>query len=91
MYSGYVVMPETENKKQVHYVATLAQANYTTAPLIIWFNGGPGCSSMMGLMQEHGPYIIPEGKNEFAWNPWAWNREANVFYIESPAGSGFSI
>jgi len=63
MFSGYVSLPETE--KQIHYIATLAQANWTTAPVIFWFNGGPGCSSMLGLMQEHGPYIIPEGKKDF--------------------------
>jgi serine carboxypeptidase-like clade 2 len=46
---------------------------------------------MMGLMQEHGPYIIPEGKQDFVKNPWAWNREANVFYIDAPSTVGFSI
>ena len=89
MYSGYVSIPNT--KKEIHYVATLAQQNWTTAPIIFWYNGGPGCSSMMGLMQEHGPYIIPDGKTKFERNQWAWNREANVFYIDAPSTAGFSI
>ena len=72
-------------------MATLAQTNWTTAPLIFWYNGGPGCSSMVGLMQEHGPYIFKEGKTEFERNPWAWNREANVFYVDAPSTTGFSI
>jgi serine carboxypeptidase-like clade II len=90
LYSGYVGIPNTKGK-EVHYVATLAQQNWETAPLIFWYNGGPGCSSMMGLMLEHGPYVIPEGGNQFVRNQWAWNREANVFYVDAPSTVGFSI
>lgn len=45
----------------------------------------------MGMMMQHGPYTIPEGKDSFEKNPYSWNREANVFYIESPAYVGFSM
>jgi len=59
--------------------------------VLIWFNGGPGCSSLLGFFQEHGPWVIDDNTTEIFENPHSWNTEANVLYIESPAGVGFSI
>ena len=59
-------------------------------PLVIWFNGGPGCSSMLGFMQEHGPYVMEDGGDSFHFNDYTWNKEVNMLYIESPAGVGYS-
>ena len=89
LYSGYVPIGTT--KKQLHYVAALSQNNFKTDPVIIWFNGGPGCSSMLGFMQEHGPYSLDDGATNFTKNDYSWNKEATVIYFESPAGVGFSI
>jgi carboxypeptidase C (cathepsin A) len=75
----------------LHYVAALSQSNYTTDPVIIWFNGGPGCSSMLGFLQEHGPWVMEDNTTVFVKNEYAWNKEATVIYIESPAGVGYSI
>ena len=74
----------------LHYLFVESQADPSTDPLLIWFNGGPGCSSMLGWSQEHGPYVIESGDTTFHKNEWSWNTNANVLYIESPAGVGFS-
>lgn len=89
LYSGYVAIPNT--KKQLHYMAALSKGNKLTDPLIIWFNGGPGCSSMLGFSQENGPYALNDGDTIFRSNDYSWNQKANMFWLESPAGVGFSI
>lgn len=58
--------------------------------MIAWFNGGPGCSSLGGLLSENGPFY-PDAKGNLVENPYGWNTIANVLYIESPAQVGFSI
>jgi carboxypeptidase C (cathepsin A) len=80
MYSG----------KHLHYVLAESQRDAKKDPLVIWFNGGPGCSSLLGFLQEHGPYVMDDWEDNFKKNPWSWNKEASILYIESPAGVGYS-
>ena len=89
MYAGYVQIADT--KKQLHYVTVLSQGEPAKDPVIIWYNGGPGCSSLYGLAAEHGPYVLEDGATNFTKNDYAWNRFANVIYIEAPAGVGYSV
>ncbi|KAI0672035.1 alpha/beta-hydrolase [Trametes maxima] len=68
-----------------------ARHNPEHAPFTIWLNGGPGCSSMIGLFQEHGPcQVNPDGKTTVP-NPFSWNNISNVIYIDQPIGTGFSF
>ncbi|KAF8650965.1 hypothetical protein AX16_005001 [Volvariella volvacea WC 439] len=61
--------------------------------VIMWINGGPGCSSSMGLLMELGPCNIDTqgiSPNGTLWNPHSWNNEANIFFLDQPVGVGFS-
>ena len=61
--------------------------------LVVWLNGGPGCSSMVGMMWEHGPFSLAEGAGgrfRLVRNPFAWNQAAHVLYVEQPLRTGFS-
>ena len=87
-YSGYLPVTET---KALHYVFIESLSNPATDPILIWFNGGPGCSSLLALFQEHGPYVVDDGEYFIKDNPEPWNKRANILYLESPAGVGFSI
>ena len=87
-YSGYLTATDT---KSIHYVFSESQSDPTTDPVIIWFNGGPGCSSMLAFMQENGPLAIDDGETYVKTNPYPWTKRANVLWLESPAGVGWSI
>jgi len=87
VYSGYL---DVDEAKSLHYMFVQSQNSIENDPILIWFNGGPGCSSMLGFTQEHGPYQIKSGNNYWEPNEYAWNKFSNMLYIESPAGVGFS-
>ena len=90
IYSGYLPIPDS-NGKQIHYVFTESQNDPKSDPVVLWLNGGPGCSSMDGLFYENGPYVFPEGSAKLRENEYAWNKLASMLYFEAPAGVGYSI
>ena len=54
------------------------------------FQGGPGCSSLVGLLQENGPFQYQPGTFAPTQNPYSWSNLTNMLYIEQPIGVGFS-
>ncbi|BGO96609.1 Cell death protease [Rhodotorula toruloides] len=58
--------------------------------LVIWLNGGPGCSSFDGALIELGPLRIDESGTPRVVEGTAWNEYANVLFLDQPAGTGFS-
>lgn len=91
-YSGYVTVNE-QNGRALFYWLIEAPLNRgpNLRPLVLWLNGGPGCSSIAyGASEEIGPFRIrPDGKSLFL-NRYAWNNLANILFLDSPAGVGFS-
>lgn len=53
-------------------------------------NGGPGSSSLLGLLEENGPCSVLPDSNSTVLNPWSWNNEVNMLYLEQPVQVGFS-
>ncbi|KAE8687661.1 Serine carboxypeptidase 24 [Hibiscus syriacus] len=52
---------------------------------------GPGCSSVAyGASEEIGPFRINKTGSSLCLNKYSWNTEANILFLESPAGVGFS-
>lgn len=86
MYSGYL---DVSAAKKFHYVYVVAHEDPEHKPLVLWLNGGPGCSSLDGFTNEHGPMTMNKEGN-FVTNEYSWNRAANMLYLESPGDVGFS-
>ncbi|KAJ3335619.1 hypothetical protein HDU91_002100, partial [Kappamyces sp. JEL0680] len=63
-----------------------------TDPLVLWLNGGPGCSSFTGLLMELGPCTVDDGfhSSSTTLNAHSWNSHANVVFLDQPVGTGFS-
>ncbi|KAL2043728.1 hypothetical protein N7G274_003247 [Stereocaulon virgatum] len=98
-YSGYVHLPPGTLSDlgvyQNYSINTFfwffeSRKDPANAPLSIWLNGGPGSSSMIGLLQENGPCVINDDSNSTTLNPWSWNNEVNMLYIDQPVQTGFS-
>ncbi|KAL3506490.1 hypothetical protein ACH5RR_031872 [Cinchona calisaya] len=91
-YSGYVTVDPKVGRALFYYFAE--SENSSSKPLVLWLNGGPGCSSLgAGALAELGPFRVNrDGKtlwhNERAWNKIlgydpCWND--NVFsYLNNP-------
>ncbi|KAK4778320.1 hypothetical protein SAY87_018507 [Trapa incisa] len=91
-YSGYVTVNQQAGRALFYWlIESPASRGPASRPLVLWLNGGPGCSSVAyGLAEEIGPFRIrPDGRTLYL-NPYAWNNLANILFLESPAGVGFS-
>ncbi|KDO31612.1 hypothetical protein SPRG_03532 [Saprolegnia parasitica CBS 223.65] len=86
-YAGHLPLPS--NGQKMFYWLVESENDPANDPLVLWLNGGPGCSSLAGLFTELGPFVV-EGDLSVVRNTYAWNRKANLLFLESPAGVGFS-
>lgn len=58
--------------------------------LVFWTNGGPGCSSLEGFLQENGPISWSYGQAKPTQNEFSWTNLSSVLWVEQPVGTGFS-
>ena len=56
------------------------------APLLVWLEGGPGGSGWEGDLGQVGP-LDAAGRAR----PATWAARANLLFVDSPAGAGFSF
>ncbi|XP_070055923.1 serine carboxypeptidase-like 34 [Nicotiana tomentosiformis] len=89
-YAGYVTVNETHGRALFYWFFE-ATTNPEKKPLLLWLNGGPGCSSIgYGEAEELGPFFTQKNKPELKFNNFSWNKAANLLFLESPVGVGFS-
>ncbi|KAL3028389.1 hypothetical protein AAZX31_03G109400 [Glycine max] len=81
-YSGYVTVDD-QNQRALFYYFVEAEENPSSKPLVLWLNGGPGCSSIgVGAFAEHGPFR-PSDNNVLEINDKSWNKARdNLVFLQ---------
>ncbi|XP_027369190.1 serine carboxypeptidase 24-like isoform X2 [Abrus precatorius] len=73
-FSGYVTVNE-QHGRALFYWLTEAPISPENKPLVLWLNGGPGCSSVAyGASEEIGPFRINKTGSSLYLNEYAWNK-----------------
>ncbi|KAJ4876732.1 Serine carboxypeptidase-like 16 [Raphanus sativus] len=92
--TGYIGVGEAD-EEQFFYYFIKSERNPKEDPLLIWLAGGPGCSSISGLVLENGPLafsIESDSGNtpSLVSTTYSWTKVANIIYLDQPVGTGFS-
>ena len=90
--SGYVVVNITSQSRMFYafYEALAPENPRHGVPIILWLQGGPGCSSMTGNFYEFGPWQIGSDM-QLHKNNNTWNNRYALLFVDNPVGTGFSI
>ena len=98
-YSGYVHLPpyvSTDLDESQDYPLNTffwffeSRNDPSNAPLVIVLNGGPGGASTSMATSNLGPCLVEPASNSTRLNPWSWNNNANLLFIDQPNFVGFS-
>ncbi|CAD8109906.1 unnamed protein product [Paramecium sonneborni] len=76
--------------RKFHYIFLQNQSNPGTDPVVLQLGGGPRCTSLLGLNEEIGPFVMVDDDRVFKKNPYSWNNRLNLLFIDQPARVGFS-
>jgi hypothetical protein len=103
IFTGFIdvgVPPSGVGNMYFHYWMVESEGNPATDPVVIWYNGGPGASSLFGMLQELGPLLLNVDSYDDNWkksgiptlqrNNFSWTKAATVIAIDSPPPIGFS-
>ncbi|KAJ2689454.1 hypothetical protein IWW39_001479 [Coemansia spiralis] len=87
-YSGY--LDTDEDRHFFFWFFEARNVKRKKAPILLWMNGGPGCSSSTGALMELGPCRVMEGGESTKDNAYGWNDKAHVIFLDQPLNVGYS-
>ncbi|KAJ2550532.1 Cell death protease [Coemansia sp. RSA 1878] len=86
-YAGQ--LPMSDEASMFFWVITNTTNTFNHDKLLVWLNGGPGCSSLDGVFMENGPFKF-SGANQLVPRAFSFSEQFDVLYIDQPFGTGFS-
>merc|ERR1712216_41235 len=92
-FSGYIDVSAPDEKagtREMFYWFVESQNKPSEDPVMLWTNGGPGCTGLGGFLSEQGPFRAGKDGKALEINEHSWNKIANMVFIEQPVGVGFS-
>ncbi|KAF7523247.1 hypothetical protein G7054_g11821 [Neopestalotiopsis clavispora] len=90
-YAGLMpITADPDDERQLFFWYSVSTNSAAKDEILIWLNGGPGASSLEGLLQENGPFLWQFGTFRPVPNPWTWVNLTNVVWVEQPLGTGFT-
>ncbi|XP_010416123.1 PREDICTED: serine carboxypeptidase-like 2 isoform X1 [Camelina sativa] len=92
--TGYIGIGK-EEELQLFYYFIKSERNPEEDPLLLWLSGGPGCSSISGLLYENGPLMMKldvyNGTLPSLVNTtYSWTKTSSIIFLDQPVGTGFS-
>ncbi|WVQ80585.1 hypothetical protein IAT38_002690 [Cryptococcus sp. DSM 104549] len=89
IYSGLITIDPSNSEDALFFVFQ-PKLGEPSEDLTIWLNGGPGCSSLNGWLQENGRWAWSSGTFAPVENPYSWVNLTNMLWVEQLIGTGFS-
>ena len=88
LYSGFFNIDKTTGSN-TYFLFSTAISGREDAPVLLWLNGGPGASSLLGFYDELGPFGIDE-QMQIVPRAVSWNKDAHLLAFDNPLGVGYS-
>lgn len=79
IYSGLIPI-DYSNKSEALFFVFQPTIGEPVDEVTIWLNGGPGCSSMEGFLQETGLYSWQPGTYAPVINDYSWVNLTNMLW-----------
>lgn len=90
-FAGRIPIPRSDESSVESFFWYFPPRNVKKdAPLVLWLQGGPGSTSMIGLFAENGPFSIMNGTLR-GRKDGSWNEHYHLVFLDNPVGTGFSI
>ncbi|XP_076468861.1 venom serine carboxypeptidase-like [Babylonia areolata] len=89
-YSGYITVNKKYNSNMFFWFFP-AETLQSQAPVLLWVNGGPGRTSLVGALLENGPLEVNAEGTQLKRRAVSWTKHFSMLYVDNPVGVGYSF